>query len=240
MIGAAIVVNEEDAVKWFGQLLPELKRFDLPVAWILDKCSEDTKKVVKEFPLTVGVKEMEGDTFREKWRGYAIPHLKAAKCKWVVLWDADDTFTPEAPKIIKETLETAKGSVGYVRRLNIVTENGKDFVRVDGPFDPSVNGTQVNRMIIFNMGYDLRWMDDVTHGPYCFDESNQVIDERFQIEAHSIHWGLRDLQLRQEHKERWDKNYTAAIGRNPYGLWNHVLDETITPVLEPYEPGRIQ
>lgn len=240
MIGAAIVVNEEDAHKWFGQLLPELKRFDLPIAWILDKCSDETKKIVKEFPLTVGVKEIEEGTFREKWRQYAIEPLKAAGCKWVILWDADDTFTEEAPKIIKKTLETATGSVGYVRRLNIVTENGKDFIRVDGPFDQNNNGTQVNRMIIYNMGYTLRWMDDVTHGPYCFAEDNQVIDDRFQVEAHSIHWGLRDKELRLEHKRRWDENYTNAIGRNPYGLWNHVLDETITPVLVPLDEWKGQ
>lgn len=234
MIGAAVVVNEVDAKRWFGQLLPELTRFDVRVAWVLDSCSDETKKIVHEFPLTVGVKEMEGEVFKEKWRGHAVQPLRDAGCKWVILWDSDDTFAPNAPDIFRKTLENETRPVGYVRRVNIVTQDGKDYIRTDGPFKFGCGSTQVNRMILYNLGYDLKWMDDVTHGPYTFKDG-LIVDERFQVEAYSVHWGLRDHDLRVQHKERWDFNYTKAIGRNPYGLWNLVLDDTITPTLEPYD-----
>jgi hypothetical protein len=230
MIGAIVVTNEVDAKRWFGQLLPELTRFDVKVAWILDHCSKETKQIVNDFPLTVGVKLRDGkeEIFREKWRQDGLEPLRKAGCKWALLWDTDDTFYGNAPDIIKKAVEGETRPAGLIRRISIWDVDGQQFVRVDGPFSPTGNGTQTNRAILYNLDYELIWMDNVTHGPHSFLNGEEVSGE-FQVEAYSIHWGLKDHELRKEHKIRWDTNYTSAIGRNPYKLWDYTLDESITP-----------
>jgi len=38
-------------------------------------------------------------------------------------------------------------------------------------------------------------------------------------DATAIHWGFYTKEIRERHRDLWDKNYTNAIGRNPYGIW---------------------
>ena len=234
MIGAIVVVNEVDAQRWFPQLLPELTRFGVKVAWVLDHCSDATRATVEAHPGTVGVSthERDGELFLERWRQEGLAPLRAVGCNWAMLWDADDTFTHHAPGRIRAALEGETRGSAYVRRISIQREHGVDYVRTDGPFDPRKGGSQVNRVILFNLAYELRWMDNITHGAYTFKDGVHT-QEVAQVEAYSVHWGLMDRELRESHKTRWDVNYPAACGRNPYGLWNYVLDPANTPRLYP-------
>ncbi len=74
------------------------------------------------------------------------------------------------------------------------------------------------------------------NGAAGFFQGKRAYDDvkELRYDLVSLHWGLMTKRHRDEHRERWNKIYGEhSGGKNPYGLWDWVCDETITPTIKP-------
>lgn len=205
-------ICEEDAV-WIPQYLKEIERLNLPFAILLDRCSEVTKYSLIRHPNCVAFHEQnEPEEFKENLKQQIYQKIPPGY-KWAMALDVDEVWEKDAPAKLLNLPEA-----DYLDALWVNLWGDDKHLRVDGYFAVKP------RTKFYNMKLSWRFVDSTTNGPYAPGEQT-----RAQIDLVCVHHGLKTKELRQLHKERWDRIYTKAIGRQPYGFWDHALDETVVP-----------
>jgi hypothetical protein len=208
-------ICEEDKV-WIPQYLAEVDRLQMPFVIHFDRCSRATK-----IRLT------------EQHKQNAFDIAVSLGFKWAMAWDCDETYERDAVAKIQQICAL---DADYV---DIIWHNLWDnpaYIRTDGPFSSG------HRVKFYNLRKRWRFTHSITNGPKIVNEKGTPISGNPQSERATrfplvcLHWGMLTRELRLQHKARWDRIYTAAVGNNPYGFWEYSCDEkTYPPVLEKHD-----
>src|SRR3990167_3748389 len=98
-IGASIPICGRDE-EWLDQLLPEIERMDVDVAWLLNRCGKEMTDRIRAFPRTVALHSYDG-IYHNCLRNYPMEHLVTQGYDWMLQWDADETWEPRAPEKLR-------------------------------------------------------------------------------------------------------------------------------------------
>ena len=212
-LGAAIPICEQDTA-YLGVLLPEIERMGMDVAWLANNCSTGTVERLRGFSRTVGVHEHHG-SYNNCLRNYPMEILKAKGCDWLVQWDADELWEPEAPERLRAAIKDQKAitvRMGHIWGESVTTDWASERDR------------------LYNLKYPWIYTDKVIAGARLLDQewTPEVVD------VWMIHYGYSTPELRKSHKIRWDLNHGHSVGKNPYGQWNTINQENYTPNLVEY------
>lgn len=216
-------ICEEDAC-WLDQYLAEAGRLDMPFVMHFDRCSQETKDRVSSHRLCLGTTQQ--DDVRqefEEWHKQAPLDViqNSRQFDWAMAWDVDETWHRDF-RALAGLLRTCGANQVDVPWKNLWDD--KDHIRVDGPFSAG------HRVKFLTMVHRWRFDSKITNGP----KAEGIPDSQFTTEKlpiACIHWGMMTHEMRMQHKERWDRIYTAAVGRNPYGFWNYALDPAYIPTV---------
>lgn len=211
-------ICEEDAT-WIGQFLQEMERLQLPHVIHFDRCSPQTKQIFAGSPLFVGHTSQDDPLieFNERHKQAPFNEVVRLGFDWAFAMDVDETFEREAgPK-----LTAIQGlDCDYVDTPWVNLWGSLEFIRTDGPFSGG------HRVKAYNLKSGLRWefycsTVNGARGLGAFEPREMKSD------LVCLHWGMMTKELREMHRRRWDRIYTKASGRNPYGFWNYACDESI-------------
>lgn len=211
-------VCEADA-KWLPQYLKEIERLQLPFVMYLDRCSEETKKLVKEHPNCVETYEQNDPSieFQENHKQRIFDKIPPVFL-WAMAWDVDEVWEKDALNKLIDLPEA-----DYLDAIWVNLWEDEKHLRINDGFGPRP------RTKFLSLKREWKWTDPVTNGPNMFIDNRITEAKGEKIDLVCVHHGLMTEELRLEHKERWDRIYTKAIGRQPYKLWECALDKTITP-----------
>ena len=204
---------------YLPQLLAEIGRLEVDVAWLANNCSEASKAKLGRFKRTVGIYSYDGP-FHNCLRQYPLDILKSAGYDWAIQWDADETWEPSAPKKLRKFLKDQ--ALIQVRMAHAWEKNGKDYLTTDWAAE---------RDRIYNLKYRWVYTQRVVAGATCLDGEVEVS----QVNLWMIHWGYSTDKKRQQHKVRWNLNHGNSVGKNPYGMWDTITQEGYEPKLEGFE-----
>ncbi len=220
-IGVYSSICEEDAV-WIDQYLAEVERLGFPFAVNFDRCSEATKDRLRNHRLCTGwtVQDDPAVEFTEQHKQGAFDLLEMQKFDWALAWDVDETWEREAPAKFATLAEVG---VDYYDCPWKNLWDDTAHIRVDGPFSLG------HRVKLYRLKQGWRWHFDspITNGAKHTDPHREPT--LGELDLTCLHHGMMTHEMREQHKARWDRIYGTAVGRNPYGFWDHALDQTITP-----------
>ena len=220
-IGVYTSVCEEDAM-WVEQYLDEIERLRLPFAIHLDRCDTWTKDKLRRHRLCIGATVQQDfyTEFNETHKQGAFDIVVGAGFKWAMAWDIDETYERDAPRKLEEISKLDVDHVD-VRWLNLLDDHR--HIRIDPPFDSG------HRVKFYRLGkIDWRFAHKITNGPKPISGEEPHLG-RYDLVC--LHWGMMTKGLRLLHKERWDRIYTKAVGKNPYGFWKMACDEENHPAV---------
>ncbi len=221
-IGVYTSICEEDAC-WIDQYLKEMKRLGLRFIVHLDRCSQATKKLIAQSKYCRDYTEQLDPKveFTEQHKQEAFDLLKVHGFDWAMAWDIDETWELNAPMKL-DWVERSEADYLDCPWYNL-WEDPK-HIRIDH------HHSSGHRVKFYRLSPEFTWKFDhpITNGltglgtdrPPILDELNFVC----------LHHGMMTEELRLQHKERWDRIYTAAVGGNPYGFWNDALDKSIKTI----------
>lgn len=210
----------EDDAQWVDQYLKEIERLNLDFVIYLDRCSDETKGKLQQHKNCKGFYSQDDHTqeFNET-RKQKVFDLIPKTYDWALAWDIDETWECKAVDKLSTLPEADYIDVEWV---NLWEDN--QHIRVGDGFGPRP------RTKLYSMKYPWKFTSPVVNGPYLHEKKDQIPG---RIDLVCIHHGLKTKELRHQHKERWDRIYTKAIGGNPYKLWESAVDETIIPNVQP-------
>lgn len=218
-IGAYSSICEEDKV-WIPQYLKEIDRLGVDFVMHFDRCSEETKALVRAHPRCVDSTEQNDPSieFAETHKQKAHDLLIHRGYDWAVAWDMDETWEKDAPEKFKQILEITEYDY-LITHFFHLWEDSK-HIRVDEEFG------RCSRHKFNNLkSFDWRWTSPVVNGPTAIPKGGNKWCRMGWFNIHCIHWGLMTHELRQFHKDRWDRIYSRAVGSNPYGFWDLALNK---------------
>lgn len=241
MIGFFTSVCEEDAV-WIPQYLAEIDRLNFDFTINFDKCSEQTKELIKRNRHCVGftLNDDKDKKFSELDKQGVLDLLIEKGYDWALNVDIDETWEKNAPEKFK-VLDTATFDVGDYKWVNLWGD--KHHIRTDGP---CASG---HRSRIYNLHspWEWRFYSEVINGASAWIKEKKEWRRRLECDLQKIdltclHWGLMTEEMRVSHKKRWDAIYGSYSNnvneygsRNPYGFWDWCLDPNITPRIEEHD-----
>ena len=217
-------ICEEDNI-WIDQYLAEIERLDVRFAIHLDRCSGETKERLVNhklcaFHTTQDVKKIE---FTEKHKQKILNLVVGSDATWALAWDVDETFETDAAAKFSHIAES---DVDVINIGILHLWGDRRHYRSDSNLDEG------SRERMLNVGKGSNWIFryDTVNGPRAMDEYKKRtlethVDRGRHLEC--LHWGFMDQELREYHKERWDRIYGRAMGRNPYGFWDHILNPNL-------------
>ena len=221
-ICAFTAVCEEDS-PWIGQYLDEVERLGVLFAIHLDRCSTTVASCLTEHRSCVGHTKQDdlGVEFTEKHKQGAMDLAAATGVGWLLSWDIDEVWELSAVERLRSLPDADHIQVGYMTLW-------EDYrhARIDGQL------RNARRVKLYNRQVGLTWkfMHKVVNGPKPFRDGRPASEHRLaSIDLRCLHCGLMTDALRRQHKARWDRVYTAAVGVNPYGLWDYVLNPDVEP-----------
>jgi hypothetical protein len=171
------------------------------------------------------VKEEEDEPFMEDFRRFPFNALKELGYDWAVMQDIDERWDISAKDKIRRDVEKAykKGCKSIRFPMFTAWDEG---LRIDTIFNPMLTNAETRRERMFYAKGDWKWLHKIIVAPYYF-ENNQRKDYKVHFgTAPIIHYGHRTEKLRKMHKKRWDKNYTRAVGNQPYTFWRYINDKS--------------
>lgn len=236
-IAAYTSVCEEDT-EWIDGYLKEAERLIIPFAIHLDRVSGATKRRLIEHHLCIGYTEQTNPLieFNELHKQGVFDIVWRAGFTWAMGWDVDEVYAPNTFELLPRLLES-KADYVDIKWVNFWGD--EDHIRVDGPF------SEGHRQKFYRLdgGMVWRFYDPTVNGPkgvWCDSRlrARKPVEFRFH-ELVCLHKGLMTRRLRELHKARWDRIYRKAIGRNPYKIWNHALDEDKYPPVVIPNPYRV-
>ena len=212
-------VCEEDA-GWIDQYLAEAKRLGIRFAVHLDRCSEATKRKFFDDPRCAGVTENDDPSkeFDETHRSRAFRLCVNSGARWAFNWDIDETLDGDAPETMRRVLNGTGADLVVLRYVELWDDPRTE--RIDGSFAPPKRRT---KFLNLHNGVPYLFNSGIVNGP-SWPAERTVLEAGDRLAC--LHWGHLTRALRLRAKERWDRIYGRQCGRNPYGRWNDVLDET--------------
>ena len=218
----------EDDRRWVPQYLAEMERLGTPFIVNFDRCGDSTKRQMLKNWCCVG------STSQDDWsiefeEGAKQPLLNMAVklgYTWGMPLDIDETLEKSAPDKLPTILAS---QADFMSCIWVNLWNDPQHVRVDGGF------FRAKREKFYRLGSHVwRYTTAVVNGPKAMCRKTGRILEpgeasHVQTDLVCLHWGLMTEELRREHKARWDRIYTAAVGGNPYGFWDWCLDSANHP-----------
>lgn len=223
-IGVYSSICEEDAV-WIDQYLAEIERLDLEFAINLDRCSQETKVRLIAHPRCIGftIQDDPAIEFTERHKQGVMDILQKDGFDWALAWDVDETWERDFDEKVK-VLETIDADYIDLPWKNLWGDVGT--IRTDGTFAGG------HRVKFYRLTKPWNWHFEhpITNGA-----KHRSLDEPVEgkIDLVCLHHGMMTQELREFHKARWDRIYTAAVGNNPYGFWNYALDPGVTITTAP-------
>ena len=223
-IGVFTTICQADA-HWADQYLAEISRIELSFVIYLDRCSTELADRFFSHPLCLGgiCQDNPKREYNEKAKQEVFDIVSRRGFKWAMSWDADETFEEDAPAKLREA---ARKEVGSLSVRWVCLWGDSEHYRTDGQFGPGRQCYLRERLHNLRMGIPWTFRDPRVYEPSALDHevTNEVLDLK------CLHWGYMTRELREEHKRRWDHNYGPALGgKNPYGLWDMMLDEVNHP-----------
>lgn len=241
-------ICEEDRI-WIPQYLAEAERLHMPFVMHFDRCAKELMEIFKDSKYCVGATAQldKSIEFNETHKQALLDEVVAINgCTndkygklnfhWAMAWDIDETYEKHARRKIKEFTYTQFSSANKwdlvdTRWVNLWGDS--KHIRTDGPFASG------HRVKFYNLRSG-RWKFDspITNGAKLLDKKGNFkgnVKVR-KSDLVCLHWGMMTRELRELHKKRWDRIYSAAVGNNPYGFWNYACDEeTYPPVLKEHD-----
>jgi hypothetical protein len=206
--------------KHSARYLAECERLRIPFVIHFDRCPQWFKQKFRESVWYRGETSQDDPSveFNEMHKQGSLD-LICRRFDWACAMDLDETWEPDFPGKVTKVLNP-KYDLVDVRWVNLWGDT--QHVRVDSPFDCC------HRVKFMNLksGHVWYYRSKVTNG--CYSNRRDAVTSGLQ-NLLCLHWGFVTRQDRIEHKERWDRIYTKAVGKNPYGFWNLTCDESITP-----------
>lgn len=225
-------VCQEDAC-WVSQYLREAERLEMPFAIHLDRIGDvGMARRLAGHPLCVGQTAQDNIAveFDETHKQGAFDLVDTLGFMWAMAWDIDETYERGAPRKLAQIGDMVEADYVDIVWLNLWGD--QHHVRTDGPFASG------HRVKFYNLDR-ARWRftHPVTNGAKRVDDvTGEVLPQRHPAKerAHRhdlvcLHWGMMTRELREQHKLRWDRIYTTAVGANPYGFWDYAIDEATHP-----------
>lgn len=220
-VGVYTAICEEDK-DWIPQYLKEVERIGFPFAVHLDKCSPETKELLRSHKLCIGSTENKKGEFSEQHK-QGVFDIISKSCEWALAWDVDETWEIEAPEKLRNLPDC-----DYIDAKWVNLWNDKDHIRIDGPFSAG------HRVKLYNVKrYSWRFDHPITNGAKHVLPREEPRLEKMDLTC--IHWGMMTEEMRKFHKERWDRIYTSHVGANPYGFWSYALDPQYEANVVPYD-----
>lgn len=230
-VAAFTAVCEEDG-RWVDQYLGEAERLGILFGVHFDRCSQDLKERFLEHPLCVVARSQDDPTieYDEKHKQDVFDAMAERAdyrgWMWLLHWDIDEIWEKNAAAKLESLADRGEEYL-YVRWVNCWGD--LDHIRIDTMFE------KAPRVKLYNVSEGRRWVFDhpITYGCKFADaEGNILAHERSRpgnTDIVCLHTGLMTRELRESHKARWDRIYTAAVGNNPYGFWDYCLKEEEYP-----------
>ena len=231
-IAAFSSICEEDSI-WIEQYLSEIERLKMPFYIHFDRCSPKTKRTLSAHSLCRGTTNQDDPRteFDETHKQQVMDLLQNHRnYDWALAWDVDETFARNAPEKIPEAIRVRADCIN-VKWVNVW--NSPDRIRIDGPFGSG------HRCKLYDLRDGRRWRftNRVVNGAKLFRGKDEVAGTESRVhELVWLHWGMMTRELREAHKDRWDRIYGKAVGRNPYGFWNYALNEDEFPPVTEANP----
>lgn len=214
-------VCEEDAV-WIPQYLEEVDRLGIDFAVHFDRCSGPTKASMESHPRCVGSTKQDDPSieFDETHKQKVFDLVAGERYKWAMAWDVDETYARNAPGILRELVASDYQLID-IKWVNLWGD--PKHIRVDGAFAAG------HRVKFYNLstGQFLFNHPTVNGGKLVGGHCETTRRHDFVC----LHWGMMTEEIRVQHKERWDRIYTKAVGANPYGFWNYALSPDYPPTV---------
>lgn len=213
-IGVYTSICEEDVV-WIPQYLKEIERLGLDFVMHFDRCTDETKKRIKAHPRCVGSTEQDDHAreFSETDKQKAHDKLIELGYDWSMAWDMDETWEKDMPA--KLDMVRACTDYDYIIVHFFHLWGDSKHIRVDEEFGRG------SRTKFQNLkSFDWKWRSHVVNGPSAVGNKGYQWCRMGWMNIHCIHWGLMTPELRQFHKDRWDRIYGHhSDNGNPYGFW---------------------
>ena len=218
-------ICEEDAC-WIPQYLAEAERLELPFVVLLDRCSGIGKiydSLVNHRLCVDWDERLPSDgEFTEQAKQTILDRVVKLKYDWAMAWDIDETY-------VFKDLSFLPSFESYhhvnIRWLNLWDDIR--HIRVDAMFGCG------HRDKFYNLRVgQWKYLSPVVNGPNLHQNGVAVGRRANELKRHDLvclHHGMMTRELRQQHKDRWDRIYTKAVGKNPYGFWSYALDEETYP-----------
>ena len=228
-VAAMVQICEEDA-RWASQFMEEVTRLDIPFAMHFDRCSDGLKDRIRRHPLCVGSVTQDDPSleFTERHKQAVFDLLSTQqRWQWLLQWDIDEIWERDAPEKIAKLAKRKEEDNLLVQWVNCWGDRA--HIRVDTVF------AAAPRLKFYNVGGNRRWWFDhaITYGCKLNDDKTGMRSKESVKSAHSgivcLHTGLMTRELREHHKTRWDRIYSAAVGANPYHFWEYCLMEDEYP-----------
>ena len=226
-------------VGWVPQYLAEAKRLGLHYGVYMDRCRPEDDVCLEEMAknhLCVGVTMRSPRRrgllaeFRETDQQYVLDLVRDYRWgqyhkfgfRWALSWDTDETFERDAAG---KLLELGRRNDVCLKLPFVVAWDESSRIRVNSPFSTG----EAWKHAAYNLGTGGAWrfVDAAVKGPKLYPRGRRRGPARVEAECFNlmkIHWGYMTEELRRFHKERWDRIYGAVVGKNPYGLWDFLLD----------------
>lgn len=225
-ICAFTAITEQDAC-WIDAYLAEAERLQMPFGVHFDRCSVATRVRMIRHPLCVANTRQTDprQEFTEQHKQGIFDEISSYHhYKWLMAWDADETFERDAPEKLAK-IATSDADNLQVVWLNLW--NDMNHVRVDGPFN------RPPRVKFYNLQGGRRWFFDhpVVNGAKLVPPKADYRCERTDLVC--LHHGMITEELRRQKKERWDRIYSKAVGENPYKIWDFALNPEYQAVVAP-------
>jgi hypothetical protein len=224
---------EEDA-SWIDQYLAEIERLYIPFVINFDRCSQRTKERIGNHRLCIGTCNQDNPAmeFSEKSKQPVLNVIARIAQEWgptwALAWDIDETWERDAPEKFAKLFNQQAAVEGTdVLRTRWVNLWGDPMhIRVDPPF------RGVLREKLYRMAPRLAWkfVSSVTNGPRGYDLNDGSYSRQVSnTDIVCLHHGLMTHELRALHRDRWNRIYGRAIGKNPYQIWDCAFDPERCP-----------
>lgn len=220
MIAAFTSVCEEDSV-WSESYLIEIDRLGIPFFIHFDRCSRETKNFFKHWCKGYTENDNHSREFNEMDKQGVLDLLQVHKgVTWAMAFDVDEVFERDAPEKLKQVEMLSE--VDYLNSSMFNCWGDKGKIRVDSPFD------NYHRARFYSLKTGYRWVfrNKAVNGPTLM---GKLVTKEGGVDVVCLHLGMMTREMRQHHRERWDRIYRAAMGKNPYNYWNHLCSEEEYP-----------
>ena len=210
-------VSGEDSA-WVPQYLNEVERLGIDFVIHLDRCDKRMSDLFTTHKSCAGHTKGDGREFNETHKNKPMALVVRLGYDLAFATDIDETYDKDAPSKLKSLPRSGLTSTYWINLWGDIKH-----IRVDGPF-----ALKPRDKLYDLKNHSWKYRSPVINGPYPHPDTTSV-----RSDIVCLHHGFMTRELRLMHKARWDRIYTKARGKNPYGIWNYATDEvTYPPTIE--------